>query len=178
MNHENGQTIVEALIAISILTIGVFGMLNLLNQSLGLNTFVTSQYIGSNLAMEGVEVIKNIIDSNFLQGKPFNDGLNNGYYEIQYNSNSLGAPKCSLSDDKNACFNSSNNLYKDNNGIYSYNTSNAIKTPFKRIVRIENLDQDGDGKVEQIKVNSIVQWTIKGGTYEINAEDHFFNWRQ
>ena len=89
INSEKGQLLVEAMIAISILIIGVFGIFSLLNQSLGLNTIVTSQYIASNLAMEGVEVIKNLIDNNVLQGKAWNEGLNNGDYRVDYSTISL-----------------------------------------------------------------------------------------
>jgi len=161
--QEEGQLLVEAMIAISVLIIGVFGIFSLLNQSLGLNTIVTSQYIASNLAMEGVEVIKNLIDNNVLQGKAWNEGLNNGDYRVDYSTISL---EPSLNPDDKLKFDSAT-------GLYNYSTGNVMN--FTRKVHIENICNPG---CDEIRVNSIVAWTIKGGSHEINAEDHFFNWRQ
>jgi len=163
--QEEGQLLVEAMIAISVLIIGVFGIFSLLNQSLGLNTIVTSQYIASNLAMEGVEVIKNLIDNNVLQGKAWNEGLNNGDYRVDYSTISL---EPSLNPDDKLKFDSAT-------GLYNYSTGND--TNFKRKVRLENIQDPSAGEYNEIRVNSIVAWTIKGGSHEINAEDHFFNWR-
>ncbi|MFA5386356.1 MAG: hypothetical protein WC297_01700 [Candidatus Paceibacterota bacterium] len=160
--QEGGQLLIEAAVAISIFTVGVLGMVNLLNRSLGLNVVVTSQYIGSNLAMEGVEIVKNLIDSNIMGGRPWNEGMaNTGEYEVEYNTMSLTAY-------------SARKIKIDSaTGLYNYSTGKD--TNFTRKIQIQNIcNPDCD----EIKVNSIVSWKIKGGSHEINAEDHFFNWRK
>jgi len=164
MKHEKGQLLIEAAIAISILTIGIFGMINLLNRSLGLNVVVTSQYVGSNLAMEGVEVVKNLIDSNVLKNEgmltAWNDGLTAGDYQVEYSSTQLMP------------YQDTNLWFDQNTGFYSYSSAGK-QTNFKRKITITNT-----GNPDEIQVNSIVSWKIKGGNHEINVEDHFFNWRK
>jgi hypothetical protein len=115
--------------------------------------------------MEGVEVVKNLIDSNVLKNigsvsTPWNQGLAAGDYRVEYNSAQL-MPYQDVS------------LWFDQGtGLYSY-SSIGKQTNFKRKIKITNT-----GNSDEIQVNSIVSWSIKGGTHEINVEDHFFNWRK
>jgi len=174
--------LIEAMVAISVFLIGILGMFNLLNQSLGLNKIVSSRYIASDLAMEGVEVVKNIIDANVAQGK-WNDDINNGCYEIAYNSQKLSSlPSKKITDcDLNASINDIKKgltylNFDKKTGIYSYSAGSP--TIFKRVVKIKNLPENcSPGDCNEIKVNSIVTYSIKGGNYEIDVEDHFFNWK-
>jgi len=154
---RKGQLLIESGIAISILVVGLLGILGLLSRSLSLNNVVSSQYIASNLAVEGIEVTKNLIDANIIQFKPWNTGFSTGSYELSYDSLTL-----SPNQNRNLLFDSSNNTYSYQNGQ---------PTPYKRDIEILN-------KGDEIQVNSIVTWQIRGGSYSVNLEDHFFNWRQ
>jgi len=153
---KKGQLLIESGIAISILVVGLLGILGLLSRSLSLNNVVSSQYIASNLAAEGVEVVKNLLDANVIQFKPWNTGFSTGSYELSYDSLALDSNQ-----NRNLLFDSSNN---------KYNYQNGQSTPYKRNIEILN-------KGDEIQVNSIVSWQIRGGSYSVNLEDHFFNWR-
>ncbi|MEK7182766.1 MAG: prepilin-type N-terminal cleavage/methylation domain-containing protein, partial [Patescibacteria group bacterium] len=61
-SHETGQTLVELMIAMSVMSVGLLGVFAVLSQSLGLNRVVANQYVAANLAAEGIEVVKNIAD--------------------------------------------------------------------------------------------------------------------
>jgi len=159
---NNGQMMVEMMIAMSILIVGVLGMIELLNQSLRLNKIVTSQYIASNLAMEGIEVVKNLIDHNFIAEQPFNQDLANRDYEVDYN--------LSLTP-----YNGRFLRFDEATGLYGY--SMGEETLYKRKIVIENIANSAD-EYDQIRVNSIVSWEIRGFNNDINVEDHFFNWRK
>lgn len=153
---RKGQLLIEAGIAISILVVGLLGILGLLSRSLSLNNVVSSQYIASNLAAEGIEVVKNLLDANIIQFNPWNTGFSTGSYELAYDSLALDSNQ-----NRNLLFDSSNN---------KYNYQNGQSTPYKRNIQIVN-------KGDEIQVNSIVSWQIRGGSYSINLEDHFFDWR-
>lgn len=153
---KKGQLLIESGIAISILIIGLLGILGLLSRSLSLNNVVSSRYIASNLAAEGIEVAKNLIDANVIQYNPWNAGFSTGSYELAYDSLVLDSNQ-----NRNLLFDSTNNKY-------NYQTGQS--TPYKRDIEIIN-------KGDEIQVNSIVSWQIRGGSYSVNLEDHFFNWR-
>ena len=72
---SDGQVLVELMVAISVMVIGLLGIFTLLSQSLGLNRVAADQYIAANLAAEGVEVAKNILDHNVIERNPWNEGL-------------------------------------------------------------------------------------------------------
>ncbi len=155
--QEKGQLLIESGVAISILVVGLLGIMGLLSRSLSLNNVVSSQYIASNLAAEGIEVVKNLIDANIIQFKPWNENINTGSYEVAFDSLSLNS-------------NQNRFLLFDSTGN-NYNYQTGQLTVFKRTIQITNVGSD------EIKVNSVVNWRIRGGSYSVNLEDHFFNWR-
>lgn len=159
MSRVKGYLLMEVMVAISLLTIGFLAVLSLVSNSISLNRVVSDQFTANYLAMEGIEIVKNLIDSNYLNANPWNQGFTSDSYEVDYQSIGLEADLSRrLSFDSTA-------------GFYSYNGDSP--TPFRRTIVISLNGSD------EIKVNSIVEWTGRGGgDFEVNLEDHFFNWRR
>lgn len=164
-SSRSGQALLESIIAGSILTIGFLGLLALLARSISVNRVVADNYVGTYLAVEGIEVVKNVIDANILHGSAWSDGLANQDYEVEYNTCSSGHFPCAFpiyNDDHFLAFDPDTNLY-------SYHGSR--ETTYKRKVSVHVED-------DEITVNSRVSWISRGGgTFQINLEDHFLNWR-
>ncbi len=161
--RRQGQMIIEATVSVSIMIVGLLGIFVLVSRSLNMYHTAAQGYVAANLAAEGIEVTKNILDTNILKGGvAWNYGFNDrSYYGIQYNSKDMalvsGNPNNTL-------------LYDSATGLYSYDTGN--KTVYKRTVVINNISQN------EIQVNSIVTYTINtGATLNVNVEDHFYNWK-
>lgn len=158
LKNHFGQMMVEVMIALSIATVGLLGIFTLTSRSLSLNNVVASQYIGSNLAAEGIEIIKNLLDRNVIQGRPWNEGVSDGDYEADYASTALSAYA-----DRVILFNSGN-------GFYGYDFGN--QTNYRRKITVETISPD------EIKSRSFVSWiTRDGATYQVDLEDYFYNWR-
>ncbi len=64
---NSGQTLIETLAAIFILTMGVTASVGLANFALQSTTSVSKQIIATGLAREGIEAVKNMRDTNWLQ---------------------------------------------------------------------------------------------------------------
>ena len=157
-SSRDGQLLVESLIATSLLIVGFLGIFSLLSRSISLNRVAADSYTATYLAAESIEVARNIVDANALQKKPWNSGFANGDYELEYNAVSLTPDQ-----DRFLQFDSGNNTY-------SYSGTN--QTNFKRVIKIVLVSAN------EIQVNAIVSWTtLGGGSYQVNLEDHFFNWR-
>ncbi len=148
--------LVESIIAVSIIVTGLLGVLRVLSYSLALNRDVGEKIIATYIAAEGVEAVKNIIDANYVNSSSWNNGLNDGDYEVSYDSGSL-TPY-------------SDNYLRIQNGIYSY-AQEGEQTLFKRKIHIDNISPN------EIRVVSTAAWPTKKGTVKIDLEDHFFNWR-
>jgi hypothetical protein len=173
--YSKGQLLVEAIIAISIMLIGMMGTFGVLSQSLGLSRVVANQYIAVNLASEGIEIVKNIVDSDYQRGKPFGfsiagildgqtcaiDYLNK--FDPQYwDCRSVGILP---------------NLTLDENSMYSMSLLGRT-TPFKRYVTFLRNDGGGGG-LYVIKVTSVVRWLGRGGSnFEVTVEDRLYKWRR
>lgn len=157
------------MIAISLLLIGFMGTFTLINRSLGLTRVVADSYTGTYLAAEGVEVIKSLIDANYLAGRPFFDGF----------ESCIGSG-CAWELDRDATWES--NLPREYDatplwldpveGLYSYEPF-GTPTSFTRRVTVALGGTGG----RELHVTSRVEWRARGGgTSAVTLEDRFYDW--
>lgn len=180
IKNIRGQLLIESFVAISVAVVGLLGIMGVLSRSLSLNRVVANHYIANNLAAEGIEIIKNRIDQNVMaSGSAWNAGINDGAYEV------AGAPsnesvKIVFLGSKSDC-GSMNSVpalkFNGATGIYNYDAGND--TVFRRCVQVLSVpDPDQAGQVDELAVIARVAWKDLGGaSFDIAAEDHFFNWR-
>ncbi len=81
--NEQGQTILEMLIAIFVIVVGVFGILTLIISTIQAGREGSNRIVALNLAREGIENVRSIRDSNWVYPvsatKPtWDNGLNGG----------------------------------------------------------------------------------------------------
>ncbi|MEK9183982.1 MAG: hypothetical protein AAB890_02830 [Patescibacteria group bacterium] len=160
VHNNKGYLLIESIIAITLVTVGLLGIFSLLSRSLSLNRVVSDRVKAAYLAAEGIEIVKNLIDNNLIQERPWNYEIGDGEHEVDYRSVSLAPRQVRFLN------------FNPVDGFYSYD--NFQSTNFQRTIAI-NTSTDG----QEIRVNSKVNWTTRGGgKFDINLEDHFFNWRQ
>lgn len=156
-----GQMLIEAIIAMGILTVAVFAIFSMLSRSTSLNRSISQQYVATYLAAEGLELVKNITDSNLLVcGTAWNDGATDGTWEVTYADSRL--------------FRSGTNRklkIDPTTGFYQYDTGE--ESPFTRTVTIQTITPD-----TEMRATAVVKWRGRGGVSdEVRLEDHFFKWR-
>ncbi|MDP2695675.1 MAG: hypothetical protein Q8O87_00275 [bacterium] len=170
LHNNRGELIIEAIIAISIIVVGLLSVVTLLSSSQSLNRVLSDRYIATYLASEGIEVVKNLIDTNYISGKPWNDRLATGNnYLVSFQSPGLLA---SLPESyRTVNYGDWSNTIPD--GAYGLGFYvGGSGTNFKRVINISY------PTTNEMRVNSIVNWTSRGGgEFEINLEDHFYDWR-
>lgn len=158
MLNEFGFTLVEALVALVILTLALGPALILSSNISSTASAIKNNLIAANLAQEGVEVVRALRDANWYNGAPsFDSGLADGIYRVEWNSNAL----ITLG---------SNPPLKINNGLYNY--SSGTDTVFKRTITITNIP------TEELKIISEVTWTERGNRVrDIKTESHLYDWK-
>ncbi len=156
---QQGIALVEAVIAISIATVGLLALFTLLTRSLGLQRVVAERYIAAGLAAEGVELARNLVATNFLRGVAWNEGLPStaGEYEMDYNDGAL-TPRA----DRPLRF---------DGVLYGYDA--GAETAFLRTIHISPIGSP----IEEMGVRSVVRWTSRGISSSVDVEDHVMNWR-
>lgn len=89
LKKSKGQGVLEVVIAISVIVVGLLSVLSLIFFNINTQDYNHKMLIASNLAREGIEIIRNIRDSNWLdEEKEWNDSLwiEGSTIEEDYNS--------------------------------------------------------------------------------------------
>ncbi len=167
------QILVETMVALSMVVIGLLGLLALVTNSIGLNKVVSDQYVATYLAMEGVEIIKYKIDDNIAGGVlAFNSGISNsGYYKVAMDSSNPDGFKIEYISESEPEFGDNNYKISFDSNSKKYWYASGDKTNFVRVVKITN---NGDS----ISVDSNVNWVSRGNLKtDVHIDDIFYNWR-
>ena len=159
--EKKAFTLVEALVAISIMLIGILSTLILVTRVLYSTSIIQNRLTASFLAQEGMELIRQKRDSNFVKGLKGDsvgwlDGLDSGEYRID-------AKDMILQQEGTDEF-----LFYDKEGFYNYTVGES--TPFKRKITIEQINEN------QIWVKVLMEWKTKGMFFDLEVEDYLFNW--
>jgi len=176
----NGFTLMEAIVAIFLITTGIIGVLSLITQTVSSATLSKDRLTAAYLAQEGIEIIRNIRDTNWLE-----------QYTDPTNLWDEGLTACGGACDGtigNGCRVDYNHSYDPldpydpdlplytgqvlnidtTNGFYSYSASTPTK--FKRKITIT---PSGD----VLMVCARVEWQEKGVIRQITAQENLYNWK-
>jgi hypothetical protein len=80
---EDGQTLIETIVALFILVMGISAAVGLAVFAFAASTSITKQIVGSGLAREGVEAVKNMRDTNWMLSSP----IDNTCYNFESGAN-------------------------------------------------------------------------------------------
>ncbi len=161
---KQGFTLIELLIALFVAVTGITGAFAVIQQNISAVSYSNSRFTAALLAQEGVEIIKNIRDTNLLKGDDWDFGFaGGGDFEVQYKNPRI--TRCSsCTYESGLSF-----LNREDDGLYNYNPVEK-ETKFKRKIHI-----DSDSDKLEIKVS--VYWIKKGGgCHEFSLQEHIYNW--
>lgn len=169
---KKGFTLIETLVAITVLTIAIVGPMSLAISSINSVKIVKNQVIAFYLAQEGIEYVRNLRDNNFIQGNTgtkWLDRLENCW---------IGSGKCVIDVSRNTITNCGAQCpvikYDDAGGFY-YNYKSGTDTIFIRTVKIDRINIGGGNNEAKIEV--IVEWPERFGTKSFTLQDSIFNWK-
>lgn len=149
-SNQSGFGMIELLVTIIILSIGIFSLMNLMANLVRADQFNTIDMISLNLAREGVEVVRNIRDSNWLAGQNWQAGLAQGNdytaildYDLTTDSWDFDFSIDSIDDEKTTLY------YDANSNLYIHDTTD-FKTQYKRIITLKPVCLDTASANEKI----------------------------
>ena len=171
---SRGFTLLEVVAAIFILTLGLGASFSLIQQTLAMASVVESKLTAVYLAQEGIEIIRNIRDTNWLEQRAgmnsWDDGLTvcDPCCEGDYRTDT--SPSLTLNSLLQCDYDQLHFLDINEDGFYSYATSGSfVPTKFKRKITIET----EPGKA---KISVEVKWTERGKFYNIEICEDITNW--
>jgi len=159
---KNGFTIIEVMVAIFIITTGMLGAFNLIQQTIFFTATSSSRLVAAYLAQEGIEIVRNIRDSNWLEEESdWDEGINAiSDYRIDYQSLEFPDTTCSLG---------AGNYLKYNGSLY--NCSSGLNSRFKRKIIVSKPSDD------MLEVSVLVEWQERGAPHQVTAQENLYNWR-
>lgn len=163
--NNSGISILEVVVAVLIITMGMIGVLSLVIQNVQAQYINKNVLIASGLAQEGLELVRNIRDLNWLTpGNVWNQNIvGDNTYTMDYGG--LASIKMAI----NSIDEAGARLYVDSNGLYTH-TVTAAATNFYRLITV--VDQGN-----YLDIKCTIRW--KDGTQNHNyaAETYLYNWR-
>jgi len=180
IKKDSGFTLVELLITCFVVSSGIVASY-LVIQDIFVDTFtVSSRLTAAYLAEEGIEIVRNIRDSNWVAGDFWATNL----YRNQP-SEFLGCDQTLMSPGKYCEADYSQIIMTDIddenpptplrlNGIYNY--SAGTNTKFSRKIEIIP-DSISSASLTRLIVKSEIIWQENGQTKSITAETNLHNWR-
>ena len=177
---NKGFTLIELVISIFILSVGIIGVFNAFSIVTILTTDSTDRLTATYLAQEGMEIARNLRDTNWIQMDDYAAGEDVGLVPSWSN----GLTNVIENDSQRSCENTTTgcsadfqqapvgsaqgqgSLYLDSNGFYSTSVAGTL-TKFKRKIFITPIiDVDGNAEVKHIlKVKTNVSWDKKANIF-------------
>lgn len=177
-NKNKGFTLLELLVAIFVITVGIIAAFIIAQYPLYYASISISRLTAAYLAQEGIEIVRNIRDTNWLQeGDDWNAGLGGGDYEADYTTTTFVATANDFCEDSYNCNNyNPDNPLKISGGFYCY--TGAADTKFKRKITITPIDTEVPiGETDYLKVTVTVEWEEKGKPYTFPpVQENLYNW--
>ena len=156
-----GFTIIEAIMAIFILTTGILGVFSFISHFTEYSSISTMRITASYLAQEGVEIVKNIRDGNYLEREgivSWSEGFATSDWdgEADYKNDDSLSPY------------GGNYLNVDNDGFYSY--SAGSQSLFQRKIHIAT------STASSTYITVTVNWAEKERSHEVRVDGEIYSW--
>lgn len=190
-NALTGFTLVETMVAVTILAFALVGPFFAVQTALTDSYIARDQLTAASLAQEGQEYIRSIRDNNYLSGRDWLDGLNSTTQNRNRCYGTVASPTtgfCTIdatlgdfhvagSDASMQGYTSAQvstipRLYETSTGIYNQQNS-GTQTIFKRTVQIQEITT---GPVTEIKVTVVVSWSSGTRTYSATVVNNLHDW--
>lgn len=166
LKKRMGFSILEVIIAILIISIGMIGVLSLITQNIQAQYIGKNDLIASQLAQEGLELVRNARDTNWLTvGNDWKIGagagansdiVQDGDYAIDYGGAII---------DVDGIDNAGLNINAA--GFYTHNAGAA--TAFSRLITVVD-------NADYLEVECKIRWKERGKTHNYAVKTLLYNW--
>lgn len=166
-----GFTLVETLVALSILLIAVVTPITLIGDSLHKMYFARDEAIAVNIAQEGIEMVRQVRDTNMINNVAWDTNLSPGTYIVDVGSfiATPGVPSSFVI----PCAGCNQTVYLDTVGTGLYRQGAAsTPTQFSRSVVISN----PNALAYERSVVSTVTWKTGGLSGSIVLQEYIYKW--
>ncbi len=158
---QTAFSLIEVITVLFVVSLGMVGVLTLIVQNIQSQQFNRQNIIAYQLAQEGIELIRNVRDSNWLIEADWNENLDAGIYYMDYNDSIPTVANAGAA-----------TFYLDADGFYSHDVSTAVATSsYTRSITLV------DHGTSSLQVISRVNWADRNKTFSYILETILYDWR-
>jgi len=167
-----GFTLVETLVAITVVVTALVGPLYAVQQALNASRSARDQLVASSLAQEGVEYVRGIRDSNYLYVLR-TSSARSWLFGVDGTGGSVNCitAACVIDPTQNTVSRTIGPLYLSSTNLYNQ-AGSGTATKFTRTVQVAPVS----GSVTEVTVTVIVTWTTKSQTRNVTITERLHNW--
>jgi type II secretory pathway pseudopilin PulG len=186
--QTRGFTIIETLVAVTIFTVAILGMMAVLSNNLKDINYAKRQVIATYLAQEGIEYFRNMRDTYVLYESAGSGGWTDFLVKISPCEKSQGSPGCYFIDEMNYDDNDAP-ITKDtfklvtcpgdvceelryNKATGAYNYTAPERTPFTRKINTIRVND------HEVQVYATVSWVSAGKQSQVVLSENLLNWQE
>jgi type II secretory pathway pseudopilin PulG len=171
--NQRGISILEVVVSIVIIAIGMIGVLSLVIQNVQGQYINRNILIASGLAQEGLELVRNVRDLNWLNqenGWDWNENIiGDGTYTIDYiRQKQPNQLQPTINDTPDTIANA--RLYINANNLYTHISSGNTPTNFYRLITVVN-------NTDYLDVKCTIRWAQGSQYRDYVAETYLYDWR-
>ncbi|MDO8408096.1 MAG: prepilin-type N-terminal cleavage/methylation domain-containing protein [bacterium] len=185
-----GFTLIETLVAVTILTLAVVAPLYVANRAIVSSQIARDQLVASYLAQEGIEYVRTMRDHEFLVAYSAGGAtVSNDAWDAFASGSGSGSiascitTTCTLDPAKQmgtgsgfaltSCSGNACGLLYLSNGVYTQQSDivGSSVTPFVRTI------QATPASTNDMRIVSTVAWTSRGTPYTVSVYDHLVPWQ-
>jgi len=171
--NKGGFTLIETIVSLAIFSASIVGLIAITSQGVADVNLAKNKLTASYLAQEGVELVRNMRDTNALDE---NLDWNTLLADLKgcISTDGTGCNIDALNGAIKGCSPTGCQMFYDSKGFYRGSGMPPDESIFTRLIVITDLGLDPD----QIKIDSTVFWTQKSGTESVTMGSIIFNWIQ
>lgn len=180
IKQKSGFGLIEVTVSIYIITMGLFGLMSLVSQSLKVQYINKNTIIASQLAQEGIELVRNIRDNNWrdedLDWKKdifTGQGINKDYIIDYRGRDSINQIDEAITDPAARLRIHNSGIYE---GFYTHSTNDTTETLFFRTIEVDEIEV-GAGSDTALIVKCIVSWEERRRAHKHVVETKLYNWK-
>ncbi|OGZ04190.1 MAG: hypothetical protein A2648_01225 [Candidatus Lloydbacteria bacterium RIFCSPHIGHO2_01_FULL_41_20] len=188
---QGGFTLIETMVAISILIFSILGPLTIVSRGVFFSNYAKDQITSFYLSQEAIEYLRNRRDANIITSGTWNEYKTSIINSCMVDTNPNGCridvtvPDSNSSDPSRRDIVSCGSLCPDLNrdivnGFYGYTVGgNWVPTQFKRLVRVYKVlsNQELPADANELRIEVQVQWTNGVTTKSFTINEGLFNWQ-
>jgi len=161
MTPMKGFTLIETMVAVTILALAIAGPFNAIQGALTNSFAARDQLIASALAQEGIEYIRSIRDDNYLAGADWLEGLDE----------CMPGP-CIVDPTQGEISTTVAPLKLSDTGLYNHDLGpdGGTASRFTRTIAIETVSAN------EIRISATVAWKTSGGTFTTVLTENLRDW--